>query len=162
MDLSFACDTSPSLKNHMYQVIWKPIYKRLGYNFNVIVTLTFELQTRALRASHHLLEEEHLCKFILKFIHERPSYSPDTAKCPTFLPLTYNCDLHLWGTDLGLSCDKCSSLEEHLNQILYSYLEYVGDMLRTRVGRTANEQINEQTDGEISEKIQGSKGLLFL
>ena len=58
-DLDFACDTSPSV-------------------------------------------EEHLCQLILKFIHERQSYSPVKAKCPTFLPLTYDCDLHC-GTDLGLA-----------------------------------------------------------
>ena len=61
--------------------------------------------------------EEHLCHIILKIIHEGRSFSPDTAKCSTFLPLTYDCDLHLWNVDLAPVSQTVSNSDSSSTQL---------------------------------------------
>ena len=67
-------------------------------------------------------EEKHLYQIILKFIQRRWSYSPHTAKCPSFLPF----DLWLWPWPLcyrpGFCLRHSPSLEEHLCQVILKFI----------------------------------------
>ena len=62
------------------------------------------------RVASHSLEEQ----FVLNS-HTRLSYTyTDTKQFSTLLPLTSECDIDLWTTDMGLSRDTSLTLEERL------------------------------------------------
>jgi len=76
-DLDFACDTLPSLKNHLCQVIWKPIdtkqlYSPITAKCPSFSTLTYDcdldLPATVLNFACNKWPslEEHLCQVILK------------------------------------------------------------------------------------------------
>ena len=99
-----------NLKIHLCMVELKP------GNTKSVPFVTFDLSLRPWPLSYeHVFNpdilfclEEHYCQIISKSIHACLSYSPDTAKCSYFLPLTQVCDLDLWAMSMVVSCDTLS------------------------------------------------------